>query len=299
MFWLFEKLLLIPLLLFTTICLCRLRDGAKIIAGGDLDFQIDTRYMYWDFKQHAENLNHISEGMSLAVEDRIKSERLKTELITNVSHDIKTPLTSIINYVDLLKKEKLDNERVNEYLEVLDRQSARLKKLIEDLVDASRFSTGNISVNLEVTSVNILLDQIVGEYGERLDKNQLKLIIDKPEEDLYIMADGRHIWRALDNLMINICKYAMPSSRVYISMMAQDGQVILTFRNISRDELNISSEELMERFVRGDKSRNTEGSGLGLSIARSLITLQGGGFEISIDGDLFKASVTFGQVFPE
>ena len=225
--------------------------------------------------------------------EKMKSERFKTELITNVSHDIKTPLTSIINYVDLLEKEEIPNENAKEYLEVLERQSARLKKLIEDLIEASKASSGSLSVNLEKLEAGVFLVQTVGEFKEKTEKNKLDLQIKKPEEPIYIMADGRHFWRVIDNLMNNICKYAQPETRVYINLEQTGEKVQITFRNTSRYPLNISSEELMERFVRGDSSRNTEGNGLGLSIAGSLMELMHGKMQLFVDGDLFKVVLEF------
>ena len=254
----------------------------------------------------------------------MQSERMKTELITNVSHDIKTPLTSIINYVDLIKKEDIKDEKMSEYVEVLDRQSVRLKKLLEDLLEASKASTGNLEVNMEKMDVAILLNQLVGEYTERLENRKLSLVMDTHGfEQVYIMADGRHIWRVFDNLLNNICKYAMEGTRVYIDITSlntrsaaanksddvnveaytecpntyeSDGQepvhVNIVFKNISASQLNISSDELMERFVRGDSSRNTEGSGLGLSIAQSLMKIMGGDMKLEVDGDLFKVVLT-------
>ena len=221
----------------------------------------------------------------------MKSERLKTELITNVSHDIKTPLTSIVNYVDLLGKEELP-EKAAEYLAVLDRQSRRLKKLTEDLVEASKASTGNITVHLQPIVVNEIVRQAMGDYDQRLAAGKLEVIVTAPGEDLAAMADGRLLWRVLDNLLSNVCKYALSGSRVYLDLERAGDRVRLTVKNISRDPLNISAEELMERFVRGDASRHTEGSGLGLSIARSLMELMGGTFSIAVDGDLFKAELT-------
>jgi len=291
--WLFEKLILVPAVLFIAIGLRKLQTGGKKIAAGDLGYKIDTRYLFWDFKDHGINLNSISEGLSKAVDERMKSERLKTELITNVSHDIKTPLTSIINYVDLIKKENLENETLREYIDVLDRQSARLKKLIEDLVEASKAATGNIEVNKERTEIGILLTQTVGEYEEKLKRNNLDLILKKPKEEIYIMADGRLLWRVFDNLMNNICKYSQPSTRAYINLDIENKHAVITFRNISSFPLNISSDELLERFVRGDSSRNTEGSGLGLSIAKSLTELQQGTLDLYVDGDLFKVVLKF------
>lgn len=273
----------------------RLQEGGKHIAEGDMDYQIDTERMLPALKEHAADLNRINEGVSKAVNEKMKSERFKTELITNVSHDIKTPLTSIINYVDLLEKEEIPNENAKEYLEVLERQSARLKKLIEDLIEASKASSGSLSVNLEKLEAGVFLVQTVGEFKEKTEKNKLDLQIKKPEEPIYIMADGRHFWRVIDNLMNNICKYAQPETRVYINLEQTGEKVQITFRNTSRYPLNISSEELMERFVRGDSSRNTEGNGLGLSIAGSLMELMHGKIQLFVDGDLFKVVLEFDQ----
>lgn len=271
----------------------RLQEGGKHIAEGDLDYQINTERMLPALKEHAADLNRINEGVSKAVNEKMKSERFKTELITNVSHDIKTPLTSIINYVDLLEKEEIPNENAKEYLEVLERQSARLKKLIEDLIEASKASSGSLSVNLEKLEAGVFLVQTVGEFKEKTEKSKLDLQIKKPEEPIYIMADGRHFWRVIDNLMNNICKYAQPETRVYINLEQTGEKVQITFRNTSRYPLNISSEELMERFVRGDSSRNTEGNGLGLSIAGSLMELMHGKMQLFVDGDLFKVVLEF------
>lgn len=271
----------------------RLQEGGKHIAEGDLDYQVNTEHMLPALKEHAADLNRINEGVSKAVNEKMKSERFKTELITNVSHDIKTPLTSIINYVDLLEKEEIPNENAKEYLEVLERQSARLKKLIEDLIEASKASSGSLSVNLEKLEAGVFLVQTVGEFKEKTEKNELDLQIKKPEEPIYIMADGRHFWRVIDNLMNNICKYAQPETRVYINLEQTGEKVQITFRNTSRYPLNISSEELMERFVRGDSSRNTEGNGLGLSIAGSLMELMHGKMHLVVDGDLFKVVLEF------
>lgn len=291
--WFAEKIVLTAIVLIIVLQMIELREGGRKIAAGDLSYQIDTGKMLWEFKQHGDNLNSIGNGMSRAVDERLKSERFKTELITNVSHDIKTPLTSIINYVDLLEKEELNNEQADEYLEVLERQSARLKKLIEDLIEASKASTGNLTVHMERLEAGIFLVQTVGEFEEKTKARGLELRIAKPEEPVYIMADSRHFWRVIDNLMNNICKYAQPQTRVYINMEETEKKVIMTFRNTSFHELNISSEELMERFVRGDSSRNTEGSGLGLSIAKSLMELMEGTFTLQIDGDLFKVILSF------
>lgn len=286
-------------ILWAVLQMKRLKEGGKRIAQGDYSQPIDTDHMYWEFKKHAENINEVSNGISLAVDARMKSEHFKTELITNVSHDIKTPLTSIINYVDLIKKEQFDDPKLAEYIDVLDRQSARLKKLIEDLMEASKASTGNLPVHLEKFDASVMLTQVVGEFEERTQANSLELIVTGPEKPVYILADGRHLWRVFDNLMSNICKYAQPGTRVYINLDRVQKDVVITFRNISRYQLNITSEELMERFVRGDSSRNTEGNGLGLSIAQSLTTLMNGTMRLEVDGDLFKVILTFAQLTDE
>lgn len=267
-----------------------LKAAGERMVRGEIDEKIDTQQMYWEFKKHAENLNSIGDGMAAAVEQRMKSERLKTELITNVSHDIKTPLTSIVNYVDLLQKPHTP-EQESEYLEVLERQSKRLKKLTEDLVEASKASTGNMNVNIVSTSSRELIEQSLAEYGARMEQGMLTVITNIPDPAPRAMADGRLLWRVLDNLFNNVVKYAMPNTRVYIDAAADGGEVIISVKNISRDPLNISADELMERFVRGDSSRHTEGSGLGLNIVQSLITLMHGKFSLSVDGDLFKAEI--------
>ena len=295
-FWLVEKLILYPVIIFALLQLNRLQEGSRLMAQGNLTDKIDTSKMYWEFKKHGDNLNAIGDGMNAAVNERMKSERFKTELITNVSHDIKTPLTSIINYVDLLGKEQLDNPKAVEYLEVLSRQSARLKKLIEDLIEASKASTGNMKVVMEVCDAQVTLVQTIGEYEEKLAKGQIELQIREPEEQIKIQVDSRHLWRIFDNLMNNICKYAQPGTRAYVNLERVGSQAQITFRNISREPLNISSEELMERFVRGDSSRSMEGNGLGLSIARSLTELMGGTLELTVDGDLFKVTLKFSVI---
>ncbi len=266
----------------------RLQKGGEALAAGDLTSQVDTSRMYFDLKRHGENLNAISRGMSIAVEQRLKSERLKTELITNVSHDIKTPLTSIVNYVDLLQREHTP-EQEKEYLAVLDRQAHKLKKLTVDLVELSKASTGNIPCRPARRSVRELIDQTVGEYAEKLAAARLEPVITLPNEDIYCLCDGALMWRVMDNLLSNACKYACPGTRLYLGAKRAGETVEFSCKNISRDALNIDPDELLERFVRGDSSRTTEGSGLGLNIAKSLIELQKGTFSIAIDGDLFKA----------
>lgn len=274
----------------------KLRRGAKELAQGSLSCNIDTRYMRGELKEHADDLMNIREGMNRAVAERMKSERFQSELITNVSHDIKTPLTSIVNYVDLLEKEELDNQKAKEYVDVLSRQSAKLKKLIGDLIEASKASTGVLTVNAERCDLSVLLEQCAGEYKERLENAGLRLMLSKPDEEMPVMADGRHMWRIMDNLMNNVIKYAQPGTRVYLSLGRDKEKAVIVLRNISRDELNLSGEELMERFVRGDSSRSGEGSGLGLAIARSLCQLQGGDMSLSVDGDLFKVTLKFDTI---
>ncbi len=273
----------------------RLRKGTKTIAGGDLEHQIDTRRMPYDLRLQAEDLNNISVGLSTAVDEKMKSERFKAELITNVSHDLKTPLTSIINYVNLLKSTEQTDPKAAEYIEVLDRKSQRLKKLTEDLVEASKASTGVLSVTREKIGMSQLIDQASAEWEEKLSDRKLTLVTTLPEGETWVYADGRHLWRVIDNLLSNCAKYAMEGTRVYLDLERGKGQVSLSVKNISRDPLNVPAERLMERFVRGEESRSTEGSGLGLSIARSLTELQGGSFDLAVDGDLFKAIVTLPQ----
>jgi len=290
---LLERIVLFPAVLAVSASLKKLRDGGKALAAGDLSYYTDTSRMFWDLKRHGEDLNSIAQGMAIAVEDRLKSERMKTELITNVSHDIKTPLTSIINYASLIGEEECDNEKIKEYSEVLVRQSDKLKRLIEDLVEASKASTGNLDVQMVPCDASVFLDQASGEYSEKLAESELTLVTTSTDRELRIMADGRRMWRIFDNLMNNICKYALAGTRVYLSLEEEGGNAVFTFKNTSRDALNISEEELMERFTRGDSSRSTEGNGLGLSIARSMAELQNGSLRVAIDGDLFKAILAF------
>ena len=348
----------LALLVWAGLQMQRIKMGGERIAEGKLSEPIPTEHMCWEWKRHAENINKAGDGIALAVQEQMKSERFRTELITNVSHDIKTPLTSIINYVDLIKKEDITDPTMIEYIDVLDRQSARLKKLIEDLMEASKASTGNIEVNLEKCDVKVLVAQMLGEFEERARTQGLDFVIQTPEEDVLIVADGRHLWRALENLINNACKYSLAGTRVYVDVSVEtaygmgygsgmasggsmalgggvasggsmatgsgltsdggmatsggmasgrsngmvsdrvvsgngNGYVIISVKNISRDPLNISSEELLERFVRGDSSRNTEGSGLGLSIAQSLTERMNGTLTLTVDGDLFKATLRF------
>ncbi len=316
--WLLEKMILFPLVIYCALMFRRLEQGSEALAQGDLNYQVDVSPMVLNFRKLGENLNHIGHGMSVAVEQRIKSERLKTELITNVSHDLKTPLTSIINYADLIGslvsrmsagegqilepggvvsgmsetvEEGSERQKLSEYAEVLLRQSKRLKKLLDDLMEASKATTGNLEVHLQPCRVGVLLTQAVGEYEARFAERGLELITGAPESEVSVLADGRHIWRVFDNLLNNICKYAQENSRVYLSVESSPQETAIIFRNMSKYPLVDMGEELKERFVRGDKSRHIEGNGLGLSIAESLMELQGGKLDIVTDGDLFKVTI--------
>ncbi|WP_458407019.1 sensor histidine kinase [Anaerotignum sp.] len=275
----------------------KLAEGGEELAKGNLTNKIDTQRMFPPFRKHGEHLNSVSKGFSIALNQKMKSERLKTELITNVSHDIKTPLTSIINYVDLLKKEDLTGQAAD-YVEVLDRQSRRLKKLTEDLVEASKASTGNIKATLLPTDMGELVAQAIAEYEEKLKLAELEVVVNETETPLYAMVDGNLTWRVLSNLLSNACKYSQTGTRVYIDLKKEADYVTVSMKNTSKDALNIPVEELMERFVRGDSSRHTEGSGLGLNIAQSLVNLQKGKFTLDIEGDLFKAYIRFPAAEP-
>ena len=289
-FW--SLLLWVLLICYGAYCFGKLMDSATRMSKGDLDIQVDDKHMVGAFSQFAQSLNKLSDVSMSAARKHLKSERMKTELITNVSHDIKTPLTSIINYVDLLQKAETEEER-QEYLEVLDRQSLRLKKLIEDLMDMSKASTGNMTVDITRVDAVEAVNQALGEFADKLDRAMLVPMFRHDEPSVPMMADGRLVWRVLSNLLGNAVKYALPGTRLYIDLSRMGGKVILSVKNISREELNIDSEELMERFVRGDDSRNTEGSGLGLNIARSLMELQKGELQLLVDGDLFKVTLIF------
>ena len=297
-YFLVLKLVELLAILAIALNLRTLEKNGKQLSEGDLSTPVDTKRLFGAFRRYGQAMNRLQSGMESAVQEQMRAERMKTELITNVSHDIKTPLTSIVNYVDLLKKEDIPSPAAREYITVLDRQSKRLKKLTEDLVEASKASSGALPVDLQPTDVSVLFSQITGEYQDRLADCHLTLVTQPPAGQPVVLADSKLLSRVMDNLVSNICKYAMPETRVYVSGVTADGQMTMSFKNVSRAELNISPDELMERFVRGDTSRHTEGSGLGLSIARSLVQLMGGTFRLSIDADLFRADVTLPLVPP-
>ena len=275
----------------------QLRKAARRMAEGKFQEKVPLDHLHGSFRQIAQDLNALGQGASLAVERQLRSERMKTELLTNVSHDIKTPLTSIVNYVDLLQKPHTPQEG-EQYLEVLARQSQRLKKLTEDLVEMSKASSGNIPVNLAPVNVVELVNQALAEYEEKLKKAQLPVVFTARQSEILTMADGRLFWRVLDNLLGNCVKYAQPGTRVYVDVVKYEKKVMISMKNVSRAELNLPAEELMERFVRGDCARNTEGSGLGLNIAKTLMELQKGKLNLVIDGDLFKAVLLFDNLEP-
>ena len=270
-----------------------IQKALQAIYEGNTNIDLDSDELTGTLKQMAVYIEDIAGGLSNAIQASLKNERQKTELITNVSHDIKTPLTSIINYVDLLKKEEMPNEKAKEYLEILDSKSQRLKRLTEDLVEASKASSGNIKLKMEKINVNELIKQVSGEFEDRFKERNLEEIMTLPEENLFIQADGRYLYRVLENLYSNSSKYAMEGSRIYLDVVPKQTSVVIQMKNVSKEKLNITTDELMQRFVRGDSSRNTEGSGLGLSIASSLTELQGGKFHIYLDGDLFKVTLGF------
>ncbi len=269
--------------------------AGQAMANGDLSYCVDTSNMKREFREHGENLNSIGRGMAIAVNERMKSERFKTELITNVSHDLKTPLTSIVTYIDLLQKEDIQDEKAKEYIDTIARQSKKLKKLTEDLIDASKASSGALNVNMERVNISELLRQSSAEYGERMEAVNITPVVNMPEEDIYVRADGRLLWRVVENLLQNICKHGMPGTRAYLEARTENGRAVVSFKNISQQQLNIPVEELLERFVQGDESRSRGGSGLGLSIAESLTELMKGKLKLSLDGDLFKVELWFDE----
>ena len=269
-----------------------LLEAVKRMGKGDLETKVSDQFLLGSFKEFAGDLNALANVAVVAAQKQMKSERMKTELITNVSHDIKTPLTSIINYVDLLQKAETEEER-EAFLEVLSRQSMQLKKLIEDLMEMSKASTGNMNVDIISINAAEAVNQALGEFADKLDRANLTPVFRQPESPIYMQADGRLAWRVLSNLLSNVVKYAMPGTRVYIDLMDLEGKVIISMKNISREPLNVSADELLERFVRGDSSRHTEGCGLGLNISPSLMDIQKGQLQLLVDGDLFKATLVF------
>lgn len=271
-----------------------LLESAKRMRRGDLDTKVDDGLLVGCFRDFAQELNGLADVAVVAAQKQLKSERMKTELITNVSHDIKTPLTSIINYVDLMSKPHSEEEQ-ELYLEVLSRQSQRLKKLIDDLMEMSKASTGNINVDIARVDAAEAVNQALGEFGDKLAKANLTPVFRRPEEPVEMLADGRLVWRVLSNVLSNAVKYALSGTRLYVDLTTLEGKVLISLKNISREELNVEADELMERFVRGDASRNTEGSGLGLNIAKSLMELQKGQLQLLVDGDLFKVTLIFPQ----
>ena len=286
------KLAVLGLLVWEGLQRQKLLEGVQAMADGEGKTHIPTERLYGENRQIAQAVNDLGEGLRTALKEQMKSEQMKADLITNVSHDLKTPLTSVINYVDLMKRENIENDKAQEYLDILDQKSQRLKQLTEDLVEASRASSGNITLEIEKIDLREILMQTSGEFEERFAVKGLKLMADYPQEPLYVEADGRRLWRIIENLYRNVEKYAMPGTRVYLDVDCDGKKAAISMKNISERQLNITAEELMERFVRGDESRTTEGSGLGLAIARDLTQLQGGTFDIILDGDLFKVVVT-------
>lgn len=268
-------------------------DGLKKISDGELQYKIKTEQLTGKYKAMAEYINNIGDGLDAAVENSLKKERMQTVLITNVSHDLKTPLTSIINYVDLLKRENLTDPKVQEYLRILDEKSQRLKVLTEDVVEASKASTGNIKFEMNDIDFVEMVQQVIGEFEEKFQEKNLTMMVHFTDEPSMIYADGQKMWRVLENVFGNVVKYAMEGTRVYAEIRNSNKKVVFSLKNISAQPLNFSADELTERFIRGDVARNTEGSGLGLSIAKSLTELQGGEFKLYLDGDLFKVMIKF------
>lgn len=292
----FLDCVLFSLILYINLSRNRIIQGIEKISGGELEYQVDIRHMYGDSLRLAEAVNNIGDGIREAVNQSMKDERMKADLITNVSHDIKTPLTSIINYVDLLKRENVQDETIRSYIEVLDNKSQRLKQLTEDLVEASKISSGNIVLNIEELNVVDLMKQALGEFGDKFGEKELRVVESYADTPCIIQADSRRMWRVIDNLLGNVYKYALEKTRVYVEvkdLRDKNRKVSISIKNISKQALNIDADELTERFIRGDISRSTEGSGLGLSIAKNLVEAQGGTFSLYLDGDLFKATIVF------
>lgn len=277
----------------------KIQQALELISIGALDTKLDVSEFHGQEKEVAEAVNHIRDGLMESVNESLKNEKLKADLITNVSHDIKTPLTSIVNYVDLLKRENLGNENARNYIRILDEKSQRLKQLTEDLVETSKITSGNVKLDMQKIDMVELLYQTGGEFNERFEARNLTIVTKIPNKSMYIYADGRQLYRSLENLYTNAAKYALENTRVYVELSNNDNKVVFTIKNVSKNELDIVSDgkvDLTERFVRGEKSRTTEGSGLGLSIAKNLTTLMGGKFEINVDGDLFIATIEYEMI---
>lgn len=277
----------------------KIQQALELISTGALDTKLDVSEFHGQEKEVAEAVNHIRDGLMESVNESLKNEKLKADLITNVSHDIKTPLTSIVNYVDLLERENLGNENARNYIRILDEKSQRLKQLTEDLVETSKITSGNVKLDMQKIDMVELLYQTGGEFNERFEARNLTIVTKIPNKSMYIYADGRQLYRSLENLYTNAAKYALENTRVYVELSNNDNKVVFTIKNVSKNELDIVSDgkvDLTERFVRGEKSRTTEGSGLGLSIAKNLTTLMGGKFEINVDGDLFIATIEYEMI---
>ena len=277
----------------------KIQQALELISTGALDTKLDVSELHGQEKEVAEAVNHIRDGLMESVNESLKNEKLKADLITNVSHDIKTPLTSIVNYVDLLKRENLGNENARNYIRILDEKSQRLKQLTEDLVETSKITSGNVKLDMQKIDMVELLYQTGGEFNERFEARNLTIVTKIPNKSMYIYADGRQLYRSLENLYTNAAKYALENTRVYVELSNNDNKAVFTIKNVSKNELDIVSDgrvDLTERFVRGEKSRTTEGSGLGLSIAKNLTTLMGGKFEINVDGDLFIATIEYEMI---
>lgn len=274
----------------------RMKKGIEEISSGNMKYRIPTNGLRGSNKDLAEKLNDIGNGLDRAVEEGMKNERLKTDLITNVSHDIKTPLTSIINYVDILKRSNIEDPKIQGYLDILEAKAQRLKTLTEDVVEASKVSSGNITLECMDVNLSEMIQQTEGEFAEKFAARNLSVVVNLPEEPAVIHVDGRRMWRVLENVFGNAAKYAMPGTRVYADLRLEESTVDFSLKNISEQQLNVSADELTERFIRGDLSRSTEGSGLGLSIAKSLTAMQGGQFELYLDGDLFRVNIRFPRV---
>ncbi len=271
----------------------RIKEAIRHITAGDLDYKLDLELFSGNERELAEGVNHIAEGLSSAIQESVRDERMKANMITNVSHDLKTPLTAIINYVGLLKREDIQNEHARQYIDVLEQKSMRLKSLMEDLVEISKISSGNVTLHMDEIDLVELVRQTGGEFNEKLEQNGLNVISKFPNDSVMIYADGRQLWRVIGNLYNNVGKYAMPNTRVYAQISQDDTWAVFSIKNISADLVDLPAKDLTERFVRGDEARTTEGSGLGLSIAKTLTELMNGKFEIRMDADLFCAEVKF------